>query len=158
MTTNSTSSNNNSSASDAKPKAVTPDSGVIAFDPATDPAAVTLSPTAVRHLGSSLAANDASAVRLGVTESGCNGYMYELGYADAIDNSDHRYEFPIPGSSQSGAVLTLVVSRQDLPLVQGTQVDYVTEGLNSALKFTNPNADTHCGCGESFSVSSPEEA
>ena len=160
MTTNSTPSDSNSNASEARPNAANSDHGhgVVAFDPATDPAAVTLSPAAARHLGSNLAANAASAVRLGVTESGCNGYMYELSYAEAIDGNDHRYEFPLPESSGSGTALTLVVSRQDLPLVQGTQVDYVTEGLNSALRFTNPNADTHCGCGESFSVSSPDEA
>jgi len=48
--------------------------------------------------------------------------------------------------------LLLYVSAEDLPIVSGTEVDFVTEGLNSALKFKNPNAESHCGCGESFSV------
>ena len=41
-------------------------------------------------------------------------------------------------------------------MVRGTEVDYVTEGLNSSLRFKNPNASTYCGCGESFAVASAE--
>jgi len=48
--------------------------------------------------------------------------------------------------------LSLYVSETDLPLVRGTEVDYVIEGLNGTLKFKNPNAESHCGCGESFSI------
>lgn len=132
---------------------------VLSFDPATDPAAVHLAPAAARHLSQSLQKNAAVAVRLGVTESGCNGYMYELSYATSIDSTDHRYEFALEHAADTKTTsVTVVVSRQDLPLVQGTEIDYVTEGLNSALKFANPNADTHCGCGESFSVSAPTDA
>ncbi len=124
-------------------------SAVVSFDPATDPAAIDVSPAAATHLHKSLEKNAAQAVRLGVSESGCNGYMYELSFAESANADDHRYEF---------ADLTVVVAPQDLPLVQGTQIDYITEGLNSTLKFANPNADAHCGCGESFSVSSPTDA
>jgi len=133
---------------------------VVAFDPAKDPAAVVLTNAAAQHLSKTLQTSEATAVRLGVTESGCNGYMYDLSFAEQVESEDHRYEFPLgPKEISEGManVITVVVSRADLPLVQGTQIDYVTEGLNSALKFVNPNADTHCGCGESFSVSAPEE-
>jgi Fe-S cluster assembly iron-binding protein IscA len=37
-------------------------------------------------------------------------------------------------------------------VLQGTTVDYVREGLNFLLKFENPNAQDHCGCGESFNI------
>ena len=138
-----------------------PSDPVVAFDPAKDPAAVVLTTAAARHLSKTLQTSDATAVRLGVTESGCNGYMYDLSFADQVESEDHRYEFPLgtDATEEKGAtnIITVVVSRHDLPLVQGTEIDYVTEGLNSALKFANPNADTHCGCGESFSVSAPEE-
>ena len=124
------------------------------FDPATDQLAVTVTPTARAHLARMLVQQGAHAVRLGANESGCNGYMYELTYATNDDDStapvagqaDHRFEV--------GDGLLVIVSARDLPLVQGTRIDYVTEGLNSTLKFTNPNADTHCGCGESFSIAS----
>ena len=44
------------------------------------------------------------------------------------------------------------VAASMLPLVQGTEIDYVREGINAALKFKNPHAENECGCGESFSV------
>ncbi len=134
-----------------------PSTGAVAsFDPATDPVAISVSPAAVAHLHKSLANNAADAVRLGVSESGCNGYMYELSFAKSANPDDHRYQFDVATQSAELA-LTVVVAPTDLPLVQGTHIDYVTEGLNSALKFANPNAEAHCGCGESFSISAPDD-
>ncbi len=40
-----------------------------------------------------------------------------------------------------------------LPLIDGTVVDFVKQGLNEAFKFQNPKAKGECGCGESFNVS-----
>ena len=37
-------------------------------------------------------------------------------------------------------------------MLRGTTVDFVREGLNSLLRFGNPNAKDYCGCGESFSI------
>ncbi|MGA0839541.1 MAG: HesB/IscA family protein, partial [Pseudomonadales bacterium] len=54
--------------------------------------------------------------------------------------------------------LALYVDRRDLPLVGGTTVDLVREGLNSSLRFKNPNAESHCGCGESFSLAADTDA
>ena len=39
-----------------------------------------------------------------------------------------------------------------LPLIDGTVVDFVKQGLNEAFKFQNPKAKGECGCGESFNV------
>ena len=41
---------------------------------------------------------------------------------------------------------------ESLPLIDGTIVDFVKQGLNEAFKFQNPKARVECGCGESFSV------
>ena len=49
--------------------------------------------------------------------------------------------------------LTIYVDREALEVVQGTEIDLVTEGLNHVLKFQNPNATAECGCSESFAVS-----
>ena len=44
------------------------------------------------------------------------------------------------------------VDPESLPLVNGTTVDFVKQGLNEAFRFHNPNVKGECGCGESFSV------
>lgn len=110
-----------------------------------DPSQITMTIDARRHVAKQLARENAQGLRLGVTESGCNGHMYELDYLATLPPSDtRRFEF------DDGVVV--FVAEADWPLVAGTEIDYVTEGLNSALKFKNPNAESQCGCGESFSL------
>ena len=48
--------------------------------------------------------------------------------------------------------INLFVSKQALPILQGTEIDFVTEGVNSNIQFNNPNAKAMCGCGESFTL------
>jgi iron-sulfur cluster assembly accessory protein len=111
-----------------------------------DPAAISMTPAAQAHVRRQLAKNSAEALKLGITQSGCNGYMYELAYLGG-DLVGRAFEFD---------GVTVVVDDADWKLVQGTAIDYVTEGLNSALTFKNPNATAECGCGESFSVTTAE--
>jgi len=44
------------------------------------------------------------------------------------------------------------VDPDSLPLIKGTTVDFVKQGLNEAFRFHNPNIKGECGCGESFNV------
>ncbi len=111
-----------------------------------DPHAITLTPPALDHVRRQLASEGAAAVVLGVTESGCNGYMYALDFAAHAPAEARAFHFD--------AGVQVFVAEQDWPLVRGTEIDYVTEGLNSALKFRNPNAVAECGCGESFAIES----
>ena len=46
-----------------------------------------------------------------------------------------------------------MTNQKSLELLNGTQIDYVQEGLNQTFKFSNPKAEAHCGCGESFAIS-----
>jgi len=64
-------------------------------------------------------------------------------YADQAQPEDVIFE-------QHG--VKLLVSRENLPLLDGTQVDFVRNGLNESFQFRNPNVKDTCGCGESFSV------
>lgn len=98
------------------------------------------------HISEQLKNSGASQVRLGVKESGCNGFMYTLDFVDTPSKADIEI--------QVSPTLALVVSNDDIALVGGTEIDLVTEGLNTALRFKNPNAESHCGCGESFSIAS----
>lgn len=109
-----------------------------------DPESISITPAALAHVRRQLRQEGAEALVLAVTESGCNGYMYELAFADA--------EMPDTRSFRFGTDVRVEVAEDHWPLVRGTEIDYVVEGLNSALKFNNPNADAMCGCGESFSI------
>jgi iron-sulfur cluster assembly protein len=82
-------------------------------------------------------------LRVGVRKSGCNGWAYTIDYADAIDAEDIVFD---------DAGVKIIVDAKSLGLIDGTQVDFVKDGLNEAFKFRNPNVKGECGCGESFSV------
>jgi iron-sulfur cluster assembly protein len=82
-------------------------------------------------------------LRVGVKKTGCSGFAYVVNYADEIHSGDAVFE-------ERG--VKIVVDSASLPLIDGTVVDFVKQGLNEAFKFQNPKAKVECGCGESFSV------
>ena len=82
-------------------------------------------------------------LRVGVKKTGCNGFAYIVNYADSVEADDVVFE---------DRGITVVVDQKSLELIDGTEVDFVKEGLNEAFKFRNPNVTGECGCGESFSV------
>jgi iron-sulfur cluster assembly protein len=82
-------------------------------------------------------------LRLAVKKTGCNGFAYVINYADSIGETDVVFE-------QRG--VKVIVDPKSLELIDGTEVDFVKEGLNEAFRFRNPNITGECGCGESFSV------
>ena len=82
-------------------------------------------------------------LRLGVRRTGCSGFAYVVKYADEIAADDVVFE-------QEG--VNVIVDRESLALIDGTEIDFVKQGLNEAFKFRNPNVRGECGCGESFSV------
>jgi len=82
-------------------------------------------------------------LRLAVKTSGCSGYAYAIEFADAAAPEDLCF---------ASEGVQLLVDARSLPMIDGTQLDWVREGLNEGFKFNNPNAAATCGCGESFAV------
>jgi len=82
-------------------------------------------------------------LRVGITTSGCSGYAYVLDFADDVGPDDEVFE-------SRGA--KVIIDNEALRVLDGTEVDYISEGLNRLFKFNNPNVADECGCGESFSV------
>ena len=106
--------------------------------------AVTLSERAAQHVTNFLAKRGKGVgIRLGVRTSGCSGMAYTLEFAD-----ESRPEDLVFGSNG----VNVLIDPKSLVYLEGTELDFVREGLNEGFKFNNPNAKNHCGCGESFTV------
>jgi iron-sulfur cluster assembly protein len=82
-------------------------------------------------------------LRLGVKTTGCSGLAYKLEFADEVRPEDQQFE---------SRGVRLLIDPKSLAYLDGTELDYVREGLNEGFKFNNPNEKDRCGCGESFNV------
>ena len=106
--------------------------------------AVTLSSAAADRVRSFLASRGHGVgLRLGIKRTGCSGYAYVVNYAENVGPEDTVFE-------HQG--VKIVVDAGSLALVDGTEVDFVKQGLSEAFRFRNPKARSECGCGESFSL------
>lgn len=110
---------------------------------ATTSPEITLTERAAEHVRERMADRAVLGLRLGVKTSGCSGFGYVVDYAEEVDEDDCVIE-------QHG--IKVVISEKHLPFLQGTEVDYVQDGLNRRFDFRNPNVRDMCGCGESFTV------
>src|SRR4029078_5139974 len=81
-------------------------------------------------------------LRVGVKDAGCSGFAYVYDYADEVRADDKLFE---------AHDAKVVVDAKSLETLDGSTLDFVKEGLKQVFKFTNPNVDATCGCGESFS-------
>jgi iron-sulfur cluster assembly protein len=106
--------------------------------------AVTLTDRAAQHVQRYIERRGKGVgLRLGVRTTGCSGLAYKLEFADDIQPEDTQFE--------SNGVRVLV-DPKSLAYLDGTELDFVREGLNEGFKFNNPNEKDRCGCGESFNV------
>lgn len=117
-------------------------SHVESFDPRVP---VTLTNAAREHFLARLAGTpDAKGVRVSVKESGCSGYQYVIDYVNEIPSSD--------GTRELDDQYLLCVAPEAIKILTGTTIDLVKEGLNESIEFENPNVQSRCGCGESFTI------
>ena len=106
--------------------------------------AVTLTEAAARHINNYMSRRGKGVgLKLGVRTTGCSGLAYQLEYADAPPDADVSFE---------SFGVKLFVDPKSLPYIDGTELDFVKEGLNEGFKFNNPQVKSECGCGESFNV------
>lgn len=106
--------------------------------------AVTLTEAAARHVRRSLEnRGKGQGIRVGIKTTGCSGLAYVLEYVDELKNDDQVFE---------SHGLKVIVDSNSLDFIDGTELDFVREGINEGFKFNNPNVRGECGCGESFSV------
>ena len=106
--------------------------------------AVTVTQRAAQHIQQFLQKRGKGVgVRLGVKTSGCSGMAYKLEFADNSLPEDLIFD---------SYGIQVLIDPKSLPYLDGTELDFVREGLNKGFKFNNPNVKDQCGCGESFTV------
>ncbi len=106
--------------------------------------AVSMTEAAARHVNRYLTKRGKGVgVRLGVKTTGCSGLAYKLEYVDELGTEDVIFE---------AHGLKILIDPKSLAYLDGTELDFVREGLNEGFKFNNPNERDRCGCGESFRV------
>lgn len=106
--------------------------------------AISLTETAAERVRNFMATEpSATALRLGVKKTGCSGFAYVVELTSRVGEDDHVFD-------TEG--LRIVVSDKNLPLLDGTRIDFTKQGLNEMFEYDNPNVKSLCGCGESFGI------
>lgn len=119
------------------------------MDTTTAPEAVfNITDTAATKLAAILAEEKNAELRLrvAVRPGGCSGFSYEMYFDSEMTADDTIFQHPL-----ATGTLPVVVDAASAPLLRAAVLDY-SDGLSgSGFKFTNPNAQRTCGCGQSFS-------
>jgi iron-sulfur cluster assembly accessory protein len=82
-------------------------------------------------------------LRVSVEAGGCTGFQYNFDLVSEREDGDFVIE-------KEGA--TVVIDETSLPLLAGSEIDFVDDLIGAAFKVKNPNATETCGCGTSFTI------
>lgn len=87
--------------------------------------------------------NPRMSLRTFVQGGGCSGFNYGFTLDEEVNEDD--FEIPLDG-------FKVVVDSMSMTYLQGSEIDYVESAMGSNFNIKNPNANSTCGCGSSFSV------
>ncbi len=82
-------------------------------------------------------------LRVAVDGGGCSGFQYRFDLVHAAEDDDLKVEY-------AGAFA--LVDPVSLPLLAGSEIDFVDELIGAQFRVRNPQAKSSCGCGVSFSI------
>ena len=106
--------------------------------------AISISESAAKHVAEQLQnRGNGLGIRVGVTTTGCSGMAYVLEFVDSLELGDQVFE---------DRGIKIIVDAKSLVYIDGTEMDFIKQGINEGFEFKNPNAKGECGCGESFSI------
>lgn len=106
--------------------------------------AITVTESAAKQIKKQIARRGSGlALRIGVKPSGCSGYSYTYDFADEVRENDQLIEVHDA---------KVVLDNVSLQYIDGSKLDFVTDGLKQVFKIENPKVTAMCGCGESFSI------
>lgn len=103
---------------------------------------LTMTQKAVAMLEDAFGDDRSHALLVGVLSGGCSGYMYDLQIVESTEQAVQ--ELDISG-------FRVLVPSASSHLLDGIEIDYVDRLMGGGFKINNPNAESSCGCGESFS-------
>ena len=104
---------------------------------------ITLSDAAVEKIHALMADENAErGLRIKVIGGGCSGLSYKMDL-DEERKGDRTFE-------RDGA--RVIVDRKSYLYLNGTELDYSDDLMQSGFNLSNPNVSRSCGCGASFSV------
>tara|TARA_E500000318_G_C3535586_1_gene202411 strand:- start:678 stop:989 length:312 start_codon:yes stop_codon:yes gene_type:complete len=101
---------------------------------------ITLTDNAYEHLRDLRRKHNKEFVRLEVAAGGCAGFEYKWSFDD-VETKDDRIIDDV-----------LLVHKMFELYLMNTEIDYDKDDFGATFKFTNPSAQSSCGCGTSFSV------
>ena len=111
---------------------------------ATPAPEVTVSARAAKRIAEILKAEASPAMlRIAVTGGGCSGFQYNFALDEARADDDLVIE-------RDGAVV--LIDPMSLDFLKGSEIDFVDDLIGASFKINNPNAQSSCGCGTSFSI------
>jgi iron-sulfur cluster insertion protein len=82
-------------------------------------------------------------LRVFVQGGGCSGFQYGFTFDEDQNDDDFALEFNGVG---------LLVDSMSAQYLQGAKIKYTEDAMGSSFAIENPNAQTTCGCGSSFSI------
>ena len=82
-------------------------------------------------------------LRVFVSGGGCSGFQYGFTFEESINEDDTQV---------TKDSVTLLIDPMSLQYLTGAEIDYQDNVQGSQFVIKNPNAETTCGCGSSFSV------
>ena len=82
-------------------------------------------------------------LRLQVVGGGCSGFQYRLAFDDQIADDDEVVDH---------GGIRVIVDPLSARYVEGANIDYVETEMGAGFKVENPNVESTCGCGHSFSA------
>jgi iron-sulfur cluster assembly protein len=86
--------------------------------------------------------SDSVRLRFGVKGGGCSGLSYSLGFDNEVNDELDLVE-EING-------IPVTIFKQDIPIIEGTKIDFKQNMMGGGFSIDNPNAIISCGCGSSF--------
>jgi iron-sulfur cluster assembly protein len=105
---------------------------------------LTLTDAAIKQLAKLCAEHHGKGLYINIKTSGCSGYRYDLSIITKPSAEDEIF--------MQANQFFVAINKNNIPIINGSLLDYVKEGVNARFKFNNPNEIGSCGCGESFTV------